>query len=314
MAVYRTLRLSVTDRCNLRCRYCMPPEGVPSVPHASLPSLEELGELAGFLCRHLGLRKIRLTGGEPLVRRGLPRLVRILSSLPAMEEVNLTTNGILLPDLADELRAAGLHRVNLSLDTLDPGRYFHVTRGGDLRKALRGLEAARRAGLVPVKLNAVLRKSTFRLDVPDLLDFAAEEGLEIRFIELMETGPQSAWASSEFVAAGEVRERLGLSDWEPDGGGSAPSRTGLLSWRGRRIRVGWITPLSEGFCGACDRLRMDARGRLFRCLMDGQGLDLAGLWRDGGPEGASLRLAPYLQGKRPPAAMVRSEAMGAVGG
>lgn len=292
----------------------MPPEGVPFVPHASLPSLEELGELAGFLAGRLGLCKIRLTGGEPLVRRGLPRLVRILASLPGVREVNLTTNGILLPGLAEELRAAGLNRVNLSLDTLDPGRYFHLTRGGDLRSALRGLEAALGAGLGPLKLNAVLRRSTFREDVPGLLDFAARQGLEIRFIELMETGSQSAWAASEFIAAGEVRRSLGIEGWEAEDPDSSPSRTGLLAWRGRRVRVGWITPLSEGFCGACDRLRLDARGRLFRCLMDGEGFDLAGAWRDVGPEGVEARLFPYLRAKRPPAAMVRAEAMGAVGG
>ncbi len=314
MALYRTLRLSVTDRCNLRCRYCMPPEGVPSVPHAFLPSLEELGELAAFLAGRLGLRKIRLTGGEPLVRSGLPRLVSILAALPGVEEVNLTTNGILLPDLAEELREAGLNRVNLHLDTLDPDRYFLLTRGGDVRSALRGLEAARQAGLVPLKLNAVLRRSTFREDVPDLLDFAAGEGLEVRFIELMETGSQAEWTASEYVAAGEVRRRLGLEGWEAGDPGPSPSRTGLLSWRGRRVRVGWITPVSEGFCGACDRLRLDARGRLFRCLMDGAGFDLAGLWKREGPDGAEARLFPYLRAKRPPADMVRAEAMGAVGG
>lgn len=314
MSPYRTLRLSVTDRCNLRCRYCMPPEGVPSVPHASLPSLEELGELTAFLVHRLGLRKIRLTGGEPLVRKGLPRLVRILASQPGVAEVNLTTNGIFLPNLAEELRAAGLNRVNLSLDTLDAERYAHLTRGGDLLHALDGLEAAQRAGLVPVKLNAVLRKSTFHLDVPALLDFALDKGLEVRFIELMETGSQSAWVASEFIAAGEVRDRLGLEEWEPEARDSAPSLSGLLVWRGRRVKVGWITPLSEGFCGHCDRLRLDARGRLFRCLMDGAGLDFVGVWRSEGPEGAALRLMPYLREKRPPAAMVRAEAMGSVGG
>lgn len=314
MAHYRTLRLSVTDRCNLRCRYCMPAEGVARLSHEALPSLEELGAMAGFLVQRLGIGKVRLTGGEPLVRRGLVSLVRSLAALPGLSDLALTTNGLLLPSLAEPLKEAGLRRINLSLDTLDPGRYFHLTRGGDLQGALRGLEAARRAGLLPVKLNAVLRRSTFHLDVPALLDFAGEEGLEVRFIELMRTGSGGSWAAGEFVSAEEVRREVGLMGWRPGIQGSSPAREGVVPWRGRPVRVGWITPVSDGFCSSCDRLRMDAQGRIFRCLMDGEGFDFRSLWRKEGPEGAEHAFQSYLAAKRPPGAMVRSEAMGAVGG
>lgn len=314
MAEYRTLRLSVTDRCNLRCRYCMPAEGVPHVPHDALPSLEELGAMAGFLVERLGIRKVRLTGGEPLVRRGLVSLVRSLAALPGLSDLALTTNGVLLPSLAAPLKEAGLRRINLSLDTLDAGRFFHLTRGGDLRRSLAGLEAALAAGLGPVKLNAVLRKSTYREDVPALLDFAGSRGLAIRFIELMRTGSGGSWAAAEFVSAEEVRREVGLGGWRPETRGASPARDGVIPWRGRPVRIGWITPVSDGFCASCDRLRMDARGRIFRCLMDKEGVDFRRLWREEGPQGAERALEPYLARKRPPAEMVRSEAMSAVGG
>jgi cyclic pyranopterin phosphate synthase len=294
----------------------MPSGGVLSPPHTSLPMLEELADAAHWLVANLGIERIRLTGGEPLVRRGLPALVRQLAAIPGLREVSMTSNGTQLARLAVNLKEAGLARVNVSLDTLDPSRYRHLTRGGDLTDAVGGIAAARAAGLSPVKLNAVLRAGTWRNDVPALLDFAAENDLEIRFIEMMRTGTQAAWAAAQMVEAAVVREWVAARAIvrelpTPD---AAPARRTEVRWRGRTVIVGWITPLSHAFCAACDRLRMDARGRLLRCLMDPLPLPLVALLREGGGEPMVATVTRYLAGKQPPLAMGRAQAMRAIGG
>ena len=312
----RLLRLSVTDRCNLRCRYCMPAAGVASVPHDELPTLEELADAVAWLAGRCGVDRVKLTGGEPLVRKGVVGLVRALSTLPGVREVSLTTNGTGLPALARPLAEAGLARVNVSLDTLDADRFAALTRGGDVAEVVAGIDAALAAPLRPVKLNAVLRASAWRDDVPALLDFAAERGLEIRFIELMRTGTEVAWALREFVSAAWVKGLL-----EAEGRlrplpapVSAPARRTLATWRGREVVVGWITPVSHAFCDACDRLRLDARGRLRRCLMDPVALPLVDLLRAGDEAGALAGVARYLEGKRAPGAMDSGAPMIAIGG
>ena len=188
----RLLRLSVTDRCNLRCRYCMPEQGVPKVAHAALLSLERLAEVARWLCQRVEIERIKLTGGEPLVRSGVDRLIGLLRAIPGVREVSLTTNGSLLARQVEALQAAGLRRVTVSLDSLDASRYRELTRGGRVEDALAGISAALSAGLTPVKLNAVLQQSTWTRDVPRLLDYTAANGLELRFIELMRTGTEKA--------------------------------------------------------------------------------------------------------------------------
>lgn len=294
----------------------MPPEGVAKIRHGELPGLEELGDLAAWLTAHTNIEKIKLTGGEPLLRPGLGHLVASLTSLAAVREVSLTTNGSLLPQMAWSLRAAGLARVNISLDSLDEERFAEVTRGGRLKNTLAGIEAARQADLQPIKLNSVLRRSTWQREVPDLLDYAAENGLEIRFIELMRTGTERTWCESEFVSMGEVRSELGLEIQAPavDELAAAPARRTSVNWHGCNVVVGWIAPRSHPFCGRCERLRMDARGHLRRCLMDPQLLDLPELMRRIGPSAAWERTQSYLAGKTPPRKMDSALAMNRIGG
>ncbi len=316
-----SLRVSVTDACNLRCRYCAP-DIDRAQPSAATPlSLEQLGDAALWLVEHAGARSIRLTGGEPLVRPGLERLVARLAAAQDVHEVTLTTNGALLARDAVRLAESGLARVNVSIDSLDPQRFADLTRGGRVADTLLGIDAALAAGLDPLKLNSVLLRSTWREDVPALLDFAAARDVEIRFIELMRTGTARAWCEDEFVGADEVRTALGLeAAYAPRG--ASPARSARLAWRGRDVTVGWITPRTHAFCGACDRLRLDAHGRLRRCLMDPESLPF---WPAGGaspaPTATQHAGAPdaaavfaYLTGKRAPRSMDSEHAMHTIGG
>jgi cyclic pyranopterin phosphate synthase len=310
----RLLRLSTTDRCNFRCRYCMPQEGVAKVAHHDLLPLEDLVEMVGWLVSHSGIDRVRLTGGEPLMRSGIDHLIAGLSAIEGIREVSLTTNGSLLPRMAWDLKAAGLGRVNVSLDSLDKERFAEVTRGASLQSTLAGIAAAWEAGLTPIKLNTVLRRSTWRLEVPSLLDYAAQTGIEIRFIELMRTGTERAWCEAEFVSVDEVREGLGLEIFPFEEQTMASAQRTIVDWRGASVTVGWITPRSHPFCSQCDRLRMDARGSIRRCLMDPIKLDLSNLLKamDGGS--ALREFKSYIAGKVPPQAMDNALAMSQIGG
>jgi len=310
----RMLRLSITSKCNFRCCYCIPPEGVSKVAHAELLRLERLGELVAWLCGETGINRVRLTGGEPLVRRGVVNLIGIISALPQIEEVTLTTNGSLLAGMANSLKLAGLKRVNISLDSLDQARFAAITRGGELRKTLAGIEAAIAVDLAPVKLNAVLHRSTWKQDVPLLLDFAAEKRLEIRFIELMRTGTERAWCDSEFVSAREVCEGLQIEASRTGELTNSSAQRTTISWRGEPLIVGWITPRSHPFCAKCERLRMDAQGKLRRCLMDAATFDLHSVLQNEGPFLGQRSFRRFLAGKRPPKAMDNVIPMSQVGG
>jgi GTP 3',8-cyclase len=312
----RSLRVSVTDRCNFRCRYCMPSGGVPKVVHSDLLSLEELADLVTWLVQRLGIERIKLTGGEPLVRRGINELVQQIARIPGVHEVSLTTNGSHLQQHAAELKAAGLARVNVSLDSLDPDRFHQLTRGGRLQETLSGIAAAIAAGLTPLKLNSVLQRSTWKQDIPALLDYAAANGLELRFIELMRTGTARPWCDSEYIAASRVQlwlsEQGNIRPTLCDQRG--PARPSLISWRGTLLSVGWITPRSHPFCSTCDRLRLDARGRLYRCLMDAEHFDIAATFSSSGYGEVEERLADYLAGKGAPLGMDNENAMSLIGG
>jgi cyclic pyranopterin phosphate synthase len=212
---------------------------------------------------------VKITGGEPLFRKGVVEFVSELSRQEGVDEVSMTTNGTRLAVLAAGLAMAGLSRVNVSLDTLSPARFQELTRGGLLETVLAGIDAALLAGLSPVKLNAVLRRSSFETDVPALLEFASLRGLEVRFIELMRTGPAAAFAASEFVSSRYVRERLGLDGaLEPAGFAAGSARRLRLRFQNADVVTGWIEPVSHSFCEGCHRLRLDPRGCLRRCLMD----------------------------------------------
>ena len=311
-----TLRVSVTDRCNLRCAYCMPEEGVPLVPRGEIPTLTELAGAVEWLVARYEVDRVKVTGGEPLVRGGVPAFVSKVAAIPGVREVSMTTNGTRLAGMAAELAAAGLARVNVSLDTLDPARFRELTRGGRVEEVLEGIDAALEAGLTPLKLNSVLRRSAYREDVPALLDLASRKAVEIRFIELMHTGTEAAWAISERVTGATVREWL-----ESEGAviaplpdrPNAPARRTAVSWRGRDVVAGWIDPVSHSFCDDCDRLRLDARGRLRRCLMDDQAIPLVDLLRRD-EVAVEEAVAAYVAGKQAPVAMTIGSAMASIGG
>lgn len=264
------LRLSVTDRCNLRCLYCMPPEGIKKQPHDTILRNEDFLCIASVMAG-LGVEKIRLTGGEPLVRRGLPELLHGLSHLPGIREVSLTTNGILLADQLDELQAAGLRRVNLSLDSLRPDTYRMLTRGGNLADALRGMERARAAGLTPLKVNVVLIRGVNTDEIPDFLELA-ETGVEVRFIELMPVGEAAGWSRERFEDLGQLVGSRSDLEPLPDHGNGGPCR--YYRRRNRNGIIGIINPLSDHFCGTCNRVRVTSDGMLRTCLHSNGETDL----------------------------------------
>lgn len=265
------LRLSVTDRCNCRCTYCMPAGGVPMLGHKDILSFEELTEVV-TACAQLGVRKVRLTGGEPLVRRGLPELVRMIRAVPGVEELAMTTNATLLAPVAAELHHAGLDRLNVSLDTLDAARYAELTRGGSLEDALAGLAAARDAGFSRTKVNCVLMGGVNDADVPRLAELARTEPIDVRFIELMPMGPCAGWPKARFVPAETVLKAVpGLVPLRRDGVAELWHAPG---WVGN---VGLIRPMSHRFCDGCSRIRVTADGRLKPCLHSATEIPLRGL-------------------------------------
>jgi cyclic pyranopterin phosphate synthase len=275
-----SLRLSVTDRCNLRCAYCMPEEEYAWLPDPSILTFEELSVVVDEFVTQ-GVRRVRLTGGEPLVRRELPRLVSILASKP-LDEVALTTNGVLLAEHAQSLRDAGLTRLTVSLDTLSPSRFRALTRRDQHARVLEGIAAARRAGLGEgLKLDTVLMKGFNDDEVISLLDFAGNAGAELRFIEYMDVGGATGWSMAKVVSRAELLERLTqvLGRLEPlPGRGAAPAERFRLS-DGRVFGI--IASTTAPFCGACDRARLTADGHLLTCLYATSGLDLRGPLRRG---------------------------------
>ena len=274
------LRLSVTDRCNLRCVYCMPAEGIPLKPMEEILTYDELLRVVRVAVS-LGIRKIRITGGEPLVRRGVVDFVRDVSGIPGVADLCMTTNGIALVDLARPLAAAGLRRVNVSLDTLRRDRYAEVTRRDLLPAVLAGIDVAIAAGLLPVKINAVLLPGLHPAEVDDFVALARETPVEVRFIERM---PVGCLPAEGFVSADDIRQRIlrlpGAR--EAAGAGSTPAVTYAIP--GFRGTLGIISPISRKFCSFCNRLRLTADGRLRSCLFARETLDMRAVLREGGGE------------------------------
>ena len=253
--------------------YCMPAEGVSKLQHRDILSIEEVAEIAGAAVE-LGVKKIRLTGGEPLVRRGVVDLVRKLKALPGLEELALTTNGLLLPELACPLKDAGLDRINVSLDTLDPEKYRRITRGGSLAQALDGIRAAEQAGLFPIKLNAVLMGGINDDEIPALAALTKEKPVELRFIELMPIGDADCFGPEAYLPAEAVLERLPELLPAENSPGSVAR---LYAFPGAPGRVGLIRPVSCSFCGECNRIRLTADGYLKPCLHSDKEFSLRGL-------------------------------------
>ena len=262
------LRVSLTDRCNLRCSYCMPAEGLDWLPKPELLSDDELVRLVGLAVTQLGITEVRFTGGEPLLRRGLPGIVEHVAALQPRPEISLTTNGIGLDRLAEPLQAAGLDRINVSLDTLSADTFINLSRRDRLADVLAGLAAAASAGLAPVKVNSVLMRGVNDDEAPALLRFALDHGYQLRFIEQMPLDAQHGWRRDEMVTADEILATLGTQfSLVPDDAvlrGSAPAETFLVD--GGPQTVGIIGSVTRPFCGSCDRIRLTADGQLRNCL------------------------------------------------
>ena len=265
------LRISLTDRCNFRCVYCMPENGVPMLSHADILSFEEMRDIVAAAAS-LGVRKVRLTGGEPLVRRGIVDLVGMVASVPGIEEVDMTTNATLLAPIAGDLCAAGLTRLNVSLDTLDAARYEAITRRGSLADALAGLEAAHAAGFTNTKINCVLVGGVNDDELRPLAELARDRDLTVRFIELMRMGECADWPRGRFVSADEVLSAV--PELAPVGGQGVSELYHAPGWKGN---VGLIRPMTHRFCGSCDRIRVTADGRLKPCLHSATEVNLRGL-------------------------------------
>ena len=275
------LRVSVTDRCDLRCVYCMPAGGVTWRPHGEILHYEEI-ERVVRAAASLGISKVRLTGGEPLVRKGLVDLVAMIASIPGIDDLAMTTNGILLARHAEELKAAGLKRVNVSLDTLRPERFRTITRLGELSDTLEGIAAAKEAGLVPVKVNTVVIRGLNDDEVADFARLTHEPDWHVRFIEVMPVGDNTDWAGNGYVPMGEVRERIEreLGELRPAKlGGGGPARYYRLP--GAQGAIGFISPVSQHFCYQCNRLRLTADGKLRPCLLSDSEIDLRTPLRQG---------------------------------
>jgi cyclic pyranopterin phosphate synthase len=280
----RDLRVSVTDRCNMRCRYCMPREvfgpGFAFSPRQELLTFEEITDVVAAFVR-AGVRKVRLTGGEPLLRVGLPDLVAMVAEVPGVEDVALTTNGSLLARHAPKLRAAGLHRVTVSLDTLDPELFQQLSDTEiSLDAVLEGIDAAVAAGFGPIKLNTVVRRGSNDSDVERVAEFARERGHIVRFIEYMDVGGTNGWRLDEVVPSAEIVSRLSarwpLEPVDPNYRGEVASRYRYLDGAGE---IGVISSISQPFCGACTRARLSAVGEVYTCLFGSRGTDLRAVVR-----------------------------------
>lgn len=265
------LRISLTDRCNLRCRYCMPEKGIDKFLHEEMLTLEEVYTIAKIFV-DLGIDKIRFTGGEPLVRKGIIHLISKISKLDKLRELTMTTNGVLLKKYAKDLREAGLNRVNISLDTLDEEKYRKITRGGNIKDVLDGIEEAKKVGLSPIKINTVLIGGFNEDEIEDLVNLTVEEEIDVRFIELMPIGEAATWAEENFVSNSIVLEKVkGLLPTPRDDISSPAVYYKLPNAKGK---VGIINPISCKFCKNCNRVRLTSKGQLKLCLHSDREIDL----------------------------------------
>lgn len=275
------LRISLTDRCNFRCVYCMPATGMQFQPREEILTDEELLRVV-HLCTKLGFRKIRLTGGEPTIRPHLVELIREIKRFPGVEEISMTTNGLLLGRMAEELRSAGLDRINVSIDTLDPLKFKLITRGGRLDLVLQGIEAAEASGMRPIKLNAVVVKGHTEHEVADLAALTLTHDWEVRFLEIMPMEGVGVVYDEGLITSAETQAELekhfgALLPIETDP--SDPAR--LWQIPGAQGKIGFISPISAPFCAACNRVRLTADGKLRLCLLRQDEIDFRDLLRNG---------------------------------
>jgi GTP 3',8-cyclase len=317
------LRVSLTDRCNLRCSYCMPAEGLPWLPAPEVLTDDEVVRLIGVAIGQLGVREVRFTGGEPLIRRGLVDIVRRTAELQPRPEISLTTNGIGLTRLAGPLKGAGLDRINVSLDTLRPDAFYELARRDRLSDVIAGLAAAEAAGLSPVKVNAVLMRGVNEQEAPELLRWCLDRGYELRFIEQMPLDALHRWDRATMVTAEEIltslREHFDLEPDDPRQRGSAPAEAFLVD--GGPERVGIIGSVTRPFCGDCDRVRLTADGQVRNCLFAREESDLRSPLRSGADDAdLARRWRAAVAAKQPghgindPTFLQPSRPMSAIGG
>ncbi len=282
------LRISITDRCNLRCRYCMPKEGISQFGHEEVLRYEEIFRIAEVAARK-GISKIRITGGEPLVRKDAVELVRHLARIEGIFDLSMTTNGLLLGEFAPELFRAGLKRVNISMDSLNPEKYREITRGGDLSRVWAGIEAAQRAGLTPIKINVVAIAGFNQDEILDFARLTQKDSFQIRFIEFMPIGDSSEWRPDQCLSSREIK-RL-LEEYAPlipvaNGPKTHEGPARLFKFPGALGEIGLISPMSDHFCHSCNRLRLTADGKLKTCLFSDEEIDLKHLLRSHCPDEA----------------------------
>jgi GTP 3',8-cyclase len=277
----KDLRISVTDRCNFRCSYCMPLDEYEWINKKEILTFEEISRLATLFVG-LGVEKIRLTGGEPLVRQNLDKLVAKLSSISGLKDLCLTTNGALLAEKVAALKASGLKRVNISIDSLSPEKFRQMTKRGDLSKVLEGIFAAKQHGLHPIKLNAVIERGLNEDDILSLVEFSRDNGFVLRFIEYMDVGNSNDWTSGKLVSKREIIEKIHsrypLKEVGRAGGNAPSVDYEFIDGRGD---VGVIASVTEPFCSSCTRVRLTADGKIVTCLFSGIGHDVKGLIRGG---------------------------------
>ncbi|HDH97381.1 MAG TPA: GTP 3',8-cyclase MoaA [Proteobacteria bacterium] len=306
------LRLSVTDLCDLRCIYCRSADGVDLKPRDEIMSFEEMVDHVKLIDGVTPIRKLRLTGGEPLVRRDITRLVGMLRQALPNAEIAMTTNGHTLFELAGELKSAGLERVNISLDTLKPERFEYITRGGDLRRVLAGIDAAIDAGLTPVKINTVLLRGINDDELADIVRFASERGLVARFVELMPTPASESLGSrvfmSVFSALKIISRRIDVEVASRSSSGYMVCRAAL---NGGPVRFEFIPSMTGPFCDTCNRLRLDSTARLFPCLLSDEHIDLRSF---GDEAAAAAEVKRLVSSKHPPSVRRRSTSMSSIGG
>ena len=272
------LRISLTDRCNLRCIYCMPEKGIEKVSHEDILTLEEVYEITEAFV-DLGINKIRFTGGEPLTRKGIVSLIERVSKLSGVKDLAMTTNGLLLEKFAPSLKEVGLNRVNISLDTLKEEKYTYITRGGKLEEILKGIEEAKKVGLTPIKINTVLIGGFNDDEIIDFVKLTEKEEIDVRFIELMPVGEAAPWAKEKFVSNGIVLDKVKeLTQVEREDNSSPAVYYKLPNGKGR---VGLINPITCKFCENCNRIRLTSQGKLKLCLHSNKEIDIKEALRNG---------------------------------
>ncbi|WP_089284483.1 GTP 3',8-cyclase MoaA [Anaerovirgula multivorans] len=274
------MRISITDLCNLRCLYCMPEEGVCKKNHEEMLTFEEITKVAK-IAAELGIEKIRITGGEPLVKKGIVEFIGSLSKINGIKDIAMTTNGVLLKKYAKDLMEAGLKRVNISIDSLRPEKYAEITRGGNVYDVLDGIQEAIKLGMAPVKLNIVVIGGYNEDEVVDFANLTKDDDVEIRFIELMPIGQAGSWAKEKFISNETIKQRIGNLIPLPHQPSSPAKYYKLPNGKGK---IGFINPISSHFCGECNRIRMTSDGKLKPCLHSNQEIDIIDIVRNNLPQ------------------------------